>query len=211
MPLPLLAPALIAGGASLLGSVGQWIGGRQSQQRQQDFQERMSSTAYQRAMADMKAAGLNPMLAYQQGGASTPSGASFTPPNVGDAVQAGVSTALESKRLTSTMGLQTAEVKKIGQDIETSKSVARYNNALALQAGYSAKAIEMGLAEKALKSEGWRGVTDLLHKSGNYIDKLIDEITTVPETTLHPIGPRTPGAVFSEKDRKWKILDLKQR
>lgn len=46
------------------------------------WQENLSNTSYQRSMADMKKAGLNPMLAAMNGGAGTPAGAAI-PSNTG--------------------------------------------------------------------------------------------------------------------------------
>jgi len=90
--------AVIGGGLGALGNViGGWFGSKgqasanaanlQIAREQMAFQERMSGTAYQRAAKDLKAAGLNRVLALGNS-ASTPPGASATMQNEGAAKQA---------------------------------------------------------------------------------------------------------------------------
>lgn len=73
---------------------------RASAREQMNFQERMSNTSYQRAVADMRAAGINPMVAFSQGGASAPSGASAAGASIAEtnALSGSAHSALSFKR-----------------------------------------------------------------------------------------------------------------
>lgn len=92
-------PAIIGAGASLLGGFLARDASAKAAERQMDFQKDMSGTAHQREVADLRAAGLNPILSATGGmGASTPPGASYVAqdyitPAVGSALQAHKTTA----------------------------------------------------------------------------------------------------------------------
>ena len=65
------------------GSIVTGLFNQRSANKQMRFQDASSRTQYQRAVADMKAAGLNPMLATKLGGNAAMSGASATMPDLG--------------------------------------------------------------------------------------------------------------------------------
>lgn len=180
------------GGSNLVGALLQYEGTRQTNRANQEmagnqiaFQERMSNTAYQRAMRDMRKAGLNPMLAYQQGGSSTPGGAMATMQNELGSLVDGATSAQELKSMIET-------TKNIKADTELKEAQER-----------NAKKQSKLLSAQA---DSARYTTDIMRRDRDYFETLpFGSLGAANEATLKQAVLRGAQAVMSGSKDKLKM------
>lgn len=155
MAFGIITGAVAGGLASLLAGERANRANAENVARQIDFQDAMSRTQYQRAVEDMKKAGLNPMLAYSQGGNASPSGAAAVnqPVDVGPAVQNAIQARLAGAQV------KNVEAQTRKTEVETAVAAAEVPRV---------QAEARVAASSALQSE--RGLEDRLAMLGFDVD-----------------------------------------
>lgn len=157
MPFPLI-PLLTAGGTlagNLIGNAMQ----RHSAREQMRFQERMSNTAYQRMVRDMRKAGINPILGFGSGGASTPQGAQA---QIGNPFEGVVSSASEANRyaieLRDIQRKESDSSSQRGTNVERNWNLAKQREIMDKQLAQMAlQLVGMGQSAKFAKTLGQWG------------------------------------------------------
>jgi len=150
---------LAIGAASLLGTHSANKANRDIAHEQTGFQERMSNTSYQRAMEDMRKAGLNPVLAAKLGGASIPSGASST---VQNELGPSVSSAMEARRMVADVRNLEATNDKIKSETILNNALRKVAEANVITSGVNARVNESKLPMQALVNKGVGSVNSAL-------------------------------------------------
>jgi len=143
---PVTAAAIIGGGASVAGGIMANDANRKEAKRNRQWMERMSSTAHQREVADLRAAGLNPLLSLGGGGASTPSGSAAQMENVaeglGDTAMQVASLKQQAKKQAEEIGLIEEQKKQTQATTQKTKTETRIMEKDAIRSDILSKPLE---------------------------------------------------------------------
>lgn len=211
---------LAAGGISAIGTI---IGGNNANntnrdiaqqasafnaeqaQKQMDFQKEMRSTQYQTAVEDLQKAGLNPMLAYTQGGAGTPSGAAGQAVTtrvespIPHAIQSAVGAASIKADLTNKEAETTKILSEVGVNDEQRKYLDAQTNLAILEMPNVSQKLKNMISEQMLNEA--RKTSTNADEAARRLDTVIRKQGDLPEAqskgTYYKNSPYNP---FTLKD-----------
>lgn len=197
--MPWLGPALGFAG-SMLGQQSANQANSAQSARQMAFQERMSNTAHQRQVVDLKAAGLNPILSANSG-ASSPGGAQA---NIQSALGSGVSSAREVARTAA----EISNLKQINKQIQATTRKTNTEELLLKQQLPKAKTFENLWSEGLNIVEGLRHKTGLVGSAVDLGRQIGSQVLSSPQR-LENIGKMRQEATHSAKEAKATGIKLK--
>lgn len=111
--------AVASGIAGFFGARSQNKTNQAEAAKNRAFQERMRNTAWQAGVEDMRAAGLNPALAYGAGPAASPGGATAA------AAENTVSSALQAAQMQKGLKLMDQQIRKTAAEADTATAEER--------------------------------------------------------------------------------------